>query len=433
MAENPLPPGRRSRHRRTGWRIVLGVAIALLVFLPLQGLTRNQPLLGRQSGGTAVTELQQKLKDNGFNPGPVDGQYGPLTEYAVRQFQHSQGLVTDGVVGTHTWRAIAGQPEVTPPPATPTPPVPTPQTTPAIAKKPSPPSSGEDQDSKRFFAPDIRNITDRGELVVAMLSVDTPPFFQYDSPETPCKGDASSFVIQDGKKLCGLDVELSKGIAEELGVEVRFIRSAQKFNNVVDQVFERQADIAISKISRTLARTQKVIFSNPYLNMRQALLVNRLQFAQQAKGRRPEIVVRDLSGKIGVIASSSYVGFTKQKFPNAEAVEYPTWEESVQAARQGEILAAYRDELEIKKIILKDPDTALNFQTVVLTDTNDAIAMVLPWDSHQLQAYVNQYLETNKISYSADTLLDKYGYMFAQGDRQPSETIRLSEAKEPSR
>ena len=71
-------------------------------------------------------------------------------------------------------------------------------------------------------------------------------------------------------------------------------------------------------------------------------------------------------------------------------------------------MAAYRDELEVKRAILQDPSDAINFQTVVLTDTNDSVAMVLPWQSSQLREYVDQYLASNNIDYTADSLLDKF-------------------------
>lgn len=57
--------------------------------------------------GPEVKELQERLKALGFSLGRPDGQYGDLTLAAVLAFQRSQGLQTDGVVGTHTWDALA--------------------------------------------------------------------------------------------------------------------------------------------------------------------------------------------------------------------------------------------------------------------------------------------------------------------------------------
>ena len=259
-----------------------------------------------------------------------------------------------------------------------------------------------------MYPPDIKRIIERGYLEVAMKSIDSPPFFQVDSSEHPCKGDPNKFVYYDDKIFCGLDVSLSKGIADELGVDVHFIRSAHTFNETVDLVFENKADIAISKISRTLSRAKKVSFSQPYLTMKQSLLLNRVQFAKQSSGRRPEIAIRELTGNIGVIEGSSYVGNTKQKFPKTVVNEQPSWPDVLEAARNGEIVAAYRDELEVKRAILQDPSEAIKFQTVVLTDTNDFVAIVLPWQSLHLREYVGDYLSANNIDFTADSLLDQF-------------------------
>ena len=264
-----------------------------------------------------------------------------------------------------------------------------------------------------FYPPDIKRIIERGYIEVAMISVDSPPFFQVDSPSSPCKGNSDDFVSYDNKVFCGLDVSLSKGIADQLGVDVHFIRSANTFNGTVDLVFENKADIAISKISRTLSRTKKVSFSKPYLSMKQSLLLNRVQFAEQSSGKRPEIAIRELTGNVGVIQDSSYVGYTTQKFPKTIVNEQPSWPDVLKAARNGDLVAAYRDELEVKRAILQDPSDAINFQTVVLTDTNDSVAMVLPWKSSQLREYVNQYLSSNNIDYTADSLLEKFKELLA--------------------
>lgn len=58
--------------------------------------------------GRDVLELQKILKSFGFNPGPIDGIFGPLTEKAVREFQMSVGLVPDGIVGPQTLKQLFG-------------------------------------------------------------------------------------------------------------------------------------------------------------------------------------------------------------------------------------------------------------------------------------------------------------------------------------
>jgi len=39
-----------------------------------------------------VREVQQALNEKGFNPGPIDGKWGPRTQAALTKFQRSQGI-----------------------------------------------------------------------------------------------------------------------------------------------------------------------------------------------------------------------------------------------------------------------------------------------------------------------------------------------------
>jgi len=55
--------------------------------------------------GAPVKRLQQKLGVT------ADGDFGPATERAVRDFQNAQGLVVDGIAGPDTFMAI-GLPEL---------------------------------------------------------------------------------------------------------------------------------------------------------------------------------------------------------------------------------------------------------------------------------------------------------------------------------
>jgi peptidoglycan hydrolase-like protein with peptidoglycan-binding domain len=60
----------------------------------------------RASKGKAVTQLQQRLNELGFDCGKVDGSFGSRTEQAVKAFQTKRGLKADGVVGAKTWTAL---------------------------------------------------------------------------------------------------------------------------------------------------------------------------------------------------------------------------------------------------------------------------------------------------------------------------------------
>ncbi len=62
--------------------------------------------LTKGAAGSKVKTLQVRLEIQGYDPGPIDGIFGARTATAVKKFQESNGLTTDGVVDEITWKAI---------------------------------------------------------------------------------------------------------------------------------------------------------------------------------------------------------------------------------------------------------------------------------------------------------------------------------------
>lgn len=237
---------------------------------------------------------------------------------------------------------------------------------------------------------DIKRILDRNALIVAMPARDAPPFF-----------------FEKNGVLQGVDVELAQGIARSLKVDVRFHRGASSFNEVVDVVARGEADMAISKLSRTLARAKIARFSEPYLSLRHVLALNRLRFAEMAKGRDVATVIREFDGTIGVIASTSYVDFAQTNFPKAKIVQLPDWPAVIDALKRGEVIAAYRDEFEIKSQLKHDPRLTLTLRTVTLTDTEDSLGVAVAADAHNLLGLVNLYLAQQPEKLNVDRLMKR--------------------------
>jgi len=238
---------------------------------------------------------------------------------------------------------------------------------------------------------EIQEIIKRGKLVVAMYAKDTPPFYYVD------KND----------HLVGLDVTLIKGFAELLGVPVEFDRSSKFLNDTVDMVENHKADLAITKLSMTFKRATRVLFTEPYVNLHQSLLINRLELLKQLHGRSQEETIQQLSGKIGVVAKSSYVDYAKH-FKNMEVVTYPAWSDVVSAVYEGKITAAFRDEAEIKIILRDQPEMALALLSVVLKDANDRKGIAVAMDHNNLKSILNFYIKSLNMDITADKVVNNY-------------------------
>lgn len=68
--------------------------------------TVDLPILRRGMQGSAVTQLQERLKSLGFFKATVDGVFGEVTEVAVKAAQQSLKIPVDGIVGPSTWSVL---------------------------------------------------------------------------------------------------------------------------------------------------------------------------------------------------------------------------------------------------------------------------------------------------------------------------------------
>ncbi|MFN5350814.1 MAG: substrate-binding periplasmic protein [Polaromonas sp.] len=235
----------------------------------------------------------------------------------------------------------------------------------------------------RLIAPDIAQILARGELVVAVLATDTPPF-----------------VHQKGGKLVGVDIELVEEVAKELKVPVRYDRSSKTYDEIIQLVASDKADMGVSKLARTLKRAQTVLFSIPYVNLDHSLLVNRLEFAKMARDQSVTRAMQNFTGKMGVLGGSAWEEFARRNFPRATVVAYPSWPKVIEAVKTGQVVAAYRDAVEVRSIMDADATLALTLRTVSFTDLQSQICVVMRDGDAVLVSFVNALIanRTEKIT-----------------------------------
>lgn len=105
----------------------------------------------------------------------------------------------------------------------------------------------------------INQIIERGELRIGM-SGDQPPF---------------SMTATDGS-LFGLDVDMAKGLAENIGVKATLIK--MNFKELIPALQNGDIDMVISGVTMTLERNIKVAFIGPYLISGNTILTNNSEY-----------------------------------------------------------------------------------------------------------------------------------------------------------
>ena len=207
----------------------------------------------------------------------------------------------------------------------------------------------------------------------------------------------------------GPEANLARQIARALKVEINFVDDPKSFDAVVGAVAADQADVGISKLSKTYYRLVQVRFSDPYITLRHALLYNRTELAGQSDGRPPGQVLRLFRGRIGVIAGSAYVDFARRNFANAEVVELRDWSEVISSLQEGRVDAAYRDEFEIKSVLQKNPALNVRFGAGIIVDQFARLSVAICSSCTRLQEFINFHLQETRGTFTLKGLLNNSG------------------------
>jgi len=230
------------------------------------------------------------------------------------------------------------------------------------------------------ISPGIERIKKKGTLVVAMYFEDVPPFF----------------VTKSDGAITGIDADIARLIADMMDVKLVFNRDAKTFNKLVTLVAERKADLAISVLSRTVERAYYVNFTEPYITMSQALILNRLLLARIKVGKNIVASIDLPQSVIGVVKGSSYVEYANALFAHAQVRKYETWKEVEKDVLNAKILAGLYDEIEVKHLLKTQESATLYIKPVVLHGVSDDISIAVNYEDAHLLQWLNVFIDTIK-------------------------------------
>ncbi|WP_099206104.1 transporter substrate-binding domain-containing protein [Scatolibacter rhodanostii] len=208
------------------------------------------------------------------------------------------------------------------------------------------------------------------------------------------------FEFKDGDGYMGIDIEISKKIAEKLGVELQVHDIA--FDTVIAEVQSGKANFAAAGITVNEDRKKNVDFSETYFNANQSVIVladSEIKVPADLSGKKVGVQ----QGTTGDVYCTNEDGTSE--VTNIEVQRYNKGVDAVTDLINGRLDAVVIDDFPATKFVEKNSDKIQKLSDT-LTVEEYAIA-VKKGDTAMLQV-INEVLKEMKDSGELQTVIDSY-------------------------
>lgn len=202
------------------------------------------------------------------------------------------------------------------------------------------------------------------------------------------------YEYREGGEIVGIDVEIAKAIAAEMGKELSV--EDMNFDSIITSVQSGKADMGIAGMTVTEERLVNVDFSDSYITATQVIIVK--------KGNTEIKTPDDLTGKkIGVQLGTTGDIFASD-IEGATIERYNKGFEAVQAVQQGKIDAVVIDDQPAKVFASQNADVSVLEEPF----TNEDYAIAVKKGNKELVDGINKAIKSLKDSGELQKILDKY-------------------------
>jgi polar amino acid transport system substrate-binding protein len=229
----------------------------------------------------------------------------------------------------------------------------------------------------------VSSIQQRGELVVG-TAANMPPL---------------NATTKDGE-IIGLDVDLSRLMADAMGVKLRLEKLP--FSELLPALQTGRVDMIVSGMTMTPERNLKVAFVGPYFTSGKAVLTKLDKVAAAKEGSdldSSQMVLTTLKG-----STSQY--FVETVIPKAKLIKTVDYDEAVSLVDKGQADAMIADYPYCLLTVLRYPEKG--FLAVVAPLTYEPLAIALPGNDPHLINWVENFLKLIKGSGKLGVLEDRW-------------------------
>ncbi|BED91946.1 MAG: ABC transporter permease subunit [Candidatus Improbicoccus pseudotrichonymphae] len=205
--------------------------------------------------------------------------------------------------------------------------------------------------------------------------------------------DFPPFEYIDGNEIKGIDVEIGKKLADNLGVKCEIENIA--YDALILELNSKKCDVAIAAMSPTEERRKTVDFSDPYFVATHVILVKKKSNIQKPK---------DIS-KIGTIIGSSNQECCNEKFGSSNVSLYNCVSDGVADLISGELPAFALDQYPALEYLKKYPNKIKKLDEVLLSED---YCIAVPKNEEELLQKINETINQLKNDGHIDKFMNLY-------------------------
>jgi len=209
------------------------------------------------------------------------------------------------------------------------------------------------------------------------------------------------YIDESSKAIVGFDIDLMTAIAEKANIKVEFVNVS--WDPLLTGVSECQYDAAISAMTITEERKKTMLFSEPYLNAGQIVIVNKNNTDIKSKD--------DLKGKIAGAQIGTTGAMEIEKIEGATLRSYDTVDLAFLDLANGQIDAVVADYPTAMAFVAKNADKIMPVGEVF---TDEYYGIAVCQKNTELLEKLNQGLAAVK----AEGLIEKLDAKWLKGETQ---------------
>ena len=243
-------------------------------------------------------------------------------------------------------------------------------------------AAGSSAGSAAAGAADLTTVTE-GKITFA-TSPDYPPFEN----------------LEDGEYV-GLDMDLGRAIADELGLECEYTNI--DFDGIIPAIVAGgQADAGLSGISITPEREEQVNFTDSYYvdNQAVATLSSNTDITEDNAAE----ALNSADVTIAVQSGSTGADFAAENYPNAQQLPFPNFTDAFAAVNSGQANAVCGNAAVVNQMLA---GAYTDLHTVLTSATGEEYAIAVSKDNEALLDALNEAIATLKENGTIDELVAK--------------------------